>query len=188
MALQSWGHSQYWDGSTGGEPEPGEPGPPWQYPIWQSGGVVLPSLGGACQGAWEWTLALASLAWSCRHYSAEQLQTTERLLPRLGATVTVPEHLAIAERVLTVLQSPVYPLAQQAVRQTAIKPTMRDHHYWRAVGQTAKAWNWSENVYRRLDANETADRTLRAAGSTVTNMDRELAVELAYGALKALGR
>jgi hypothetical protein len=89
--------------------------------------------------------------------------------------------------VLTTLRAPVYTTARAAVRETARHPQMRDLHYWHEIGRVAKAWNWSENVYRRLDANERADRVLRAHGSTATHMDRELAVELAYRGLKRSG-
>lgn len=170
MALQSWGHSHYWSVSStvstgGGGPVAEDI---YSYPKWAPGPVIIGSLGGTLQAGWEWFTAWRQLqrtAWGC---STEQLHAVTRIAD--------------------VLQQPIYGIAQQAVRETATKPGMRDQHYWTEVGRVAKAWNWSENVYRRLDANQTADRMLRATNSTCTAMERELAVELAYGAYKEHGR
>ena len=167
MALQSWGHSHYWHvSSTGGGGAPPD-AETWSYPRWQTIHTAG-SLFGAVQPWWDWGTELWGFWKAYRRCSPDQLHA----LTHAAAVVTTP----------------VYATAQQSVRQTAVKPTMRDHHYWQEVGRVAKAWNWSENVYRRLDANETADTLLRAQGSTVTHMDRELAVELAYHALKDRGR
>jgi len=120
------------------------------------------------KAAWEWFTAWWRLNRACWSCSTEQLEAVTRIS--------------------TVLQEPVYQVARRVVRETAVKPTMRDPHYWREVGRVAKAWNWGENVFRRLDANEAAHVRLREEGSTCTQMTRELAVELAYGAYKARGK
>jgi hypothetical protein len=122
---------------------------------------------GGVQPWWERTRDWLRLAWRCRRLSRPAL--------------------AAVEDVVAAVQLPIYAVACGAVRETARHPQMRDLHYWREVGRVAKAWNWGENVYRRLDANERADRVLRAQGSTATHMDRELAVELAYRGLKRSG-
>lgn len=176
MALQSWGHSHYWaassTGSTSGAPSTDAF---VSYPLWrpgpqQGGGqsVSIGSLLGGAQDLWDRAALIV------------------KVLPRLW-TCTEPDW-CVVNLAIDIVNAPIYHTAKQAVRETATKPQMRDHHYWHEVGRIAKAWNWSENIYRRIDANETADRMLRAQGSTSTKMLRELAVELAYHELKATGR
>lgn len=53
MALQSWGHSHYWAGTGGGGAPGNSARRPRHYPAWQAS-VILPSMGGACQAAWDW--------------------------------------------------------------------------------------------------------------------------------------
>lgn len=138
------------------------------YPLWFPGIVPLLQLGsgfGALQPYWDKLVAfwhLCRMCWGCTPQQLHQLRDTAY-----------------------VLKHPVYQTARVAVQQTARKPGMRDHHYWHEIARVAKAWQWSENIFRRLDANETADRLLRAGGSTVNHMTRELAVELAYREYKA---
>ena len=130
-------------------------------------GGVLGSGFGVLQSAWDWCAACARLLWACRLATADQVTAVVELVSAITA--------------------PIYVTAQQAVRLTAVNPRMRDHHYWRRIGQVAKAKNWSENLYRRVEANEVADNLLRASGSTATHMTRELAVEMAYHAYKERG-
>ena len=174
MALQSWGHSQYWAVSSTGGGGGSNGNNRRHYPKWQTSIFVhhqmltCGSLLGGLQAWWDRLCVQWALWRMCRQWT--------------------PLEQAAIVRVLTVVRHPIYQTARLAVRDTATKPTMRDHHYWNEVARVAKAWNWSENVYRRLDANEHADRLLRVQGSTVTHAMRELAVELAYQELKAVGR
>lgn len=167
--LQGPGHSKYWSVSSTSSTGGFVPGidTEWNYPKWQTT-VTLFSFPAVFHRVWEWVSAWWRLNRSVQRLSTEQIEAVTRIS--------------------SVLAEPVYDIARTAVRQTAVKPVMRDHHYWIEVGRIAKAWNWGENIYRRLDANETADRMLRSQGSTCTHMVRELAVELAYGAYKARGR
>lgn len=171
MALQSWGHSAYWAVSSTEPPSTVvlQSGDVVSYPLWRpvahhANGITLGSGFGGLQGLWDRTVRAAKV-WACSD-----------------------QDWRVIDLALDVTRSPIYQTARTAVRETAVKPGMRTHHCWNEIGRVAKAWNWSENVYRRLDANEAAERLLRAEGSTVTRMRRELAVELAYHELKADGR
>lgn len=172
MALQAWGHSAYWSGpSTGGAGTSlgvgayvnfGPQAWGWNDCITVGGGF------GWLQPYWDRLVALGRLLWTCWRFPADQ--------------ITAVDHLAVA------MDARIYQTAQAAVRVTARTPSMRSHHQWHRIGQVAKARNWSENIYRRIAANDLADQWLRDQGSTATHMTRELAVELAYHAFKDRGR
>lgn len=172
MALMGWGHSAFWAGAGSTGVPPPSTGPVWSYPLWMMTTVqqysYLGSLWGVCQAWWDRVVLWWALARLCWGLSPRQDRA-------MRATLVTVRH-------------PVFQTAAQAVRQTAVKPGMRSHHCWNEIGRVAKAWGWSENIYRRVDANETADRLLRASGSTATHLMRELAVELAYHDLKLTGR
>ena len=104
--------------------------------------------------------AIGRLVWACRRLTAAHVETLGRVVP--------------------ILSSPAYRMARIAVEQTATHPAMRDHHAWHDIARIAKAWGWSDALYRRMSANETTERLTRVVGSAPSARVRELAVELAY--------
>ena len=183
MALQHWGHAQYWQ--QHGAPAPGSGTTMVSYPKWwPATHQGMPSLFGAFQGWWDWCLAIWRLSRVLRPASPAQIAACEPVVAALwGASAEA--HLA-AQRVLDVMGSPAYGIARRIVRETATSPKMRDHHHWREVGRIAEARNWGENVCRSLHANDQMERQMN--GEWVPARDRVLAVELAYQTYVELGR
>ena len=105
-------------------------------------------------------VALWRVGWACRHLTTDEVETIGRVVP--------------------ILASPAYRYARLAVAQTATAAVMRDHHAWHEIARIAKAWGWSDALYRRMAASETTERLLRVSERTCPSRVRELAVELAY--------
>lgn len=92
-----------------------------------------------------------------------------------------PERRRVAQTVLGLLTSPLYPCARTAVRMTATTLQLNEPAAWRAISHDLhKKHMWAENTWRHLHACELADQLIRIEQSTVTNQDRTLLVELAY--------
>lgn len=59
MPVLSWGHSQYWAGTQGGEP-PESPTPSrGGYPAWQTS-IIAGSLFGGLQPVWQWVVTVVT--------------------------------------------------------------------------------------------------------------------------------
>lgn len=194
MALLGWAHSKYWGAPGGVPPEPeSHVGRGGGFVPWQSHLQTFGAGFGALQLAYEWLSVFVRVLWRILRCDGERLTAIEglarcdgdRLLALARLARCDGDRLLAITRVAHVVDSPLYVAAQRAVRVTATKPGMRDHHYWHEIGRIAKAWSWSENIYRRMHANEAVARETN--GPWTDNMDRELAVELAYGAYKDFG-
>lgn len=142
------------------------------YPGWQSA-VIAPSLFGAIGAVID--LWMERLRWALR------------LLRRVKGLDR--EQRLILERVLGSLESPAYPVARLAVRQTATTLGFNRPEAWKPLGTALKASpGRAENTFRHLNACTLLRDTLRAKGSTVTNPEMHLSVELAYQGFAAKGR
>lgn len=131
------------------------------YPLWQAS-VVAPSLLGVL-GAWLDT------RWS-------QLQWYARLCWRVWHLGT-PQR-AVIIRVLDLLESPEYPAAKQAVRQTATTLGFSHDHWKVKLSRTIKdSPGRAENIFRHMHA---CALTRTISESTLTNPTCDFLVELAY--------
>lgn len=165
MPILSWGHAQFWDG----RPSTGVPPPSTEisqggYPLWQSS-VITASLFGVI-GAW-WDGLRARLRWWWRF---------DCRIAKLDG-----ERLAVVFRVLDLLESPLYPLAQEAVRGTATTLGFNHPEQWKSLGRALKDdAGRAQNTFRHLEACRRTRETARAAGSTIAHAHEQLLVELAY--------
>jgi hypothetical protein len=131
------------------------------YPIWQAS-VIAGSLFGAI-GAW-WEVWWTRLLWHLR---------IARRLHQMPSDAR-----DVAHAVIDVLGSPAFPLAQQAVQQTAITLDFNRESAWRDYSRTLKAdQGRMQNVYRHLRA---MALLREAVSSTLSNPDQNLLIELAY--------
>lgn len=168
-------HGFFWDGvpgSTAGQPQP--PGGPTRpgYPGWQVS-VIAPSLFGVI-GAWLDT-RWAQVKWWL--WFGRRVNALDR------------ERRAVLLTVLDRLDSPAYPLAQAAVRQTATTLGFNRPEAWIQLSREIKASpGRAENQYRHLNACTLLNAASRAAGSTLSNPVQHLTVELAYTGFAAMGK
>lgn len=131
------------------------------YPGWQAG-VITPSLLGLI-GAWIDT-------------HLERLQWLWRVGSRLHRLPG--ESKAVVLIALDALESPHYPHAQAAVRQTATTLGFNRPEAWKDYARELKSdQGRMENVYRHLKA---CHLLREAASSTLTNPQQNLLAELAY--------
>jgi hypothetical protein len=148
------------------------------YPAWQSG-VILPSAGGWCQRTWEriawlWTWLLR--VW---HWTPDEARWFDARVPALAALSG--DQRRVVDRVLAAVQHPAFPMAQVAVRETSQILGFNKPQAWARLGtQINSRYDWAENSWRHLQAMQALDRASRAAGSTLTNPDKNLLTELAY--------
>lgn len=95
----------------------------------------------------------------------------------------------VVKRVLGLLEDPRYDLATTAVRHTATLPGFHRPEAWRSLTHLLKGDpGRAENMYRRVKATEQVKTLAREMGSTVTNPQAQLLVELAYHAYTITGR
>ena len=163
--IGSWAHIQYWENSDTAVAvvAKGRGG----YPTWQAAPaqLVLGSMFGALEPVYEGTKLRC--VWFWRLWRAI-----------IGMR---PEDRRTVALVVDSILDPRYPHAMRAVKMTAVKPGMDGPLAWRTLAHDLKFHHrWAENSWRHLDACATADAMLRAEGSTVTNPQRALMVELAY--------
>lgn len=158
MPVQGWGHSQYWTHSdTLVTPVRKSIG---GYPAWQAS-VTAGTLFGGLQAWWEWLVTFV------RFY---------RRLSRLD-----DERRQTVLKVMDAVEAPVYALAQQAVRETAVTLGFNRPQAWVALSHTLKDHHpWAENAWRHINAMHLMTEAAQAHGSTVTNPERNLLTELAY--------
>ena len=162
MPVQSWGHSQYWTTTdtavTPVLPTSGQPG----YPLWQ-GGVVVGSLFGALAG---W-----GAIW------VERLRILWQLSKRL--TGMTAEQRAVVMLCVETVDGQPYQVARLAVRRTATTLGFNRPEAWADLKAELKrdAGN-AENTFRHLHTTNILRQNL--VGSTLTNPQAHLVVELAY--------
>ena len=162
----------YWASSDTTAPTPKPPGVPG-YPMWQSGPttVVLGSAFGGLVPFFE------RFGLWCRR--------TWRFLFRIYR-LTPTQCLAL-DRVLQSFEHPGYPMARQTVRRTATTLGFNRPDAWLELGRAMKRNpGEAENTYRHLES----ARLLRVnlVGSTLTNPQANLMVELAYQEFAAMGK
>ena len=163
MPVQSWGHSQYWTATdtavTPVVPTSGQPG----YPLWQGGVVVMPSAFGAV-AAWAGI-------WSQR----------VRIMWRFAAHMIgmTREQQAVVWRCVEAVDAPSYHVARGSVKRTATTLGFNRPEAWGDLKAELKrdAGN-CENTFRHLHTVNVLRQNL--VGSTLTNPQAHLLVELAY--------
>lgn len=153
-------HTKYWEVSDTSGPIVHVTGG-GGYPAWQASNITGSLFG--VVGAWideHWAL----LKWHWR---------LARRVHRLSV-----ESRAVLLRTLDLMESPIYPVAQGAVRQTATTLGFAHSEAWKGLNREMKeSPGRAENVFRHLYA----CRLLReTAGSTMTNPQQNFAVEVAY--------
>lgn len=169
MPVQSWGHSQYWSVFSTVVPPPPTPiisrgG----YPGWQAS--VIGSLFGAIQ------VQLVALWAEIRWYL--------RLIRRVRA-LDARQQVALAAA-FHALEHPGFPAALTAVQETAVTLGFNRPEAWKPYSHAIKASpKRAENIFRHLRA---CEQTKAALGSTLSNPECNLLVELAYHAFARKGR
>lgn len=132
------------------------------YPLWQASGFAVGSLFGGLQRYWE-----DLTAWIVSVYRRFR-PAPPPPLPR--------EPILLHAHALT--QHPAYPHAVAAVAKTATTLSFNRPEAWQGLSRQMKSSpGRAENVYRHLLA---CQLTRETAGSTLTNPDCNLLVELAY--------
>jgi len=88
------------------------------------------------------------------------------------------EQRRVLIKTLDLLESPAYPSARQAVRETAQILGFRDPKMWKGLSHAMKETpDHAENVYRHLEADR---RTRQQTDIALSRPDLNLLVELAY--------
>lgn len=163
MPVQSWGHSQYWTTtSTAVAPVVNTSGQPG-YPLWQAGVIVLPSLFGAVSawaGIWRQRLRLM---WRFAGHM-------------LGMNA---EQQAVVWRCIEAVDSPRYGVARNSVKRTATTLGFNRPEAWSDLkAELKRDPGNAENTFRHLHTVNVLRQNL--VGSTLSNPDAHLLVELAY--------
>jgi hypothetical protein len=170
-----WAHQTYWVNSSTNVAVAGSVG---GYPLWQSAPLSLVlgvGLGGAEPLYVRFMTWVRQVRWA--------LGTAWRLR-RLD-----PERRAVLERTIVQLRSPTYTHARVAVRTTARTLRLNEPAAWAKLSHDLhRKAEWAENTYRHLHACDLTEEMLRADGSTTSNPDRNLTVELAYCGFAARGK
>lgn len=137
------------------------------YPTWQAAPLsfVVGSVFGGILPFWE--RLTTRVGWSLR-------------MLRIVLRWPEPKRQALT-RAIAVLDSPLYVHASRAVKMTAVLPGFNEPKAWQEVSHKLKASRgWAENTWRALEAQQAYDRMIRAEGSTATNSERVLMIEMAY--------
>lgn len=209
-------HGQYW-AATDTNAVPVITAGRGGYPLWQSTAIAPVGLGmisawwDGFKDRWRWwwhvvrqirALSPRRRALVYRLVDGLQWEPPPRLLVSVGADMQPASHVPplapadqarelelILERALHTVQHPVYPLAARAVRQTATTLGFNKPQAWIQLGHALKDHpDWAENTWRHLHACELTDQWARQAGSTLTNPDRHLLVQIAYSGFSARGK
>lgn len=164
-------HTQYWassDTAVPGAPGLGRPG----YPPWQSGSIIVLGVGfGGLLPYWE-----RFVTWCARMW---------RFMGRMW-TLT-PAQCLVLDRVLHTFEHPAYPMAGKTVRKTATTLGFNRPEAWQELGKALKRNpGEAENTFRHLESCRLLH--LNLVGSTLTNPQAHLMVELAYQEFAAMGR
>lgn len=169
MPVQSWGHTQYWGVMSTVVPPPPTPVVSrGGYPGWQSG--VVGSLFGALHAH------LAAL-WTALQWYLRLIRRVRALDGRQQGALAAAFHA---------LESPAFPVALDAVQDTATTLGFNRPEAWKSYSHAIKASpKRAENVFRHIRA---CELTKAAVSSTLSNPECNLLVELAYHAFARKGR
>lgn len=201
-----WAHRNYFNNSSTVVP-PTLAASEAGYPLWQASGIAVGSLFGGLQAYWErliWWLglwgrraeierALEALAHPVEPPKPDIVQVfvpvkqKAKARPRVAKLLqwarkakkqpapVVPDVLQQAD---SLLHHPAYPFAQDAVRKTATTLGFNRPEAWQGLSRHMKSSpGRAENVFRHLEA---CRLTRETCGSTLTNPECNLLVELAY--------
>ena len=184
-------HTHYWEFSdTSVTPVAATRG---GYPVWQSTPHSV-TIGASLFGLppdvpdilARWWAAIAGLVvflvvmvWTVKRFPKRD---RDRLMAAVQELTTLDsERLAVVERTINVIRTPIYDVASAGVRQTATTLGFNRPQAWVQLSHKLKEHHaWAENSWRHLHACELTDRAARDQGSTLTNRDRHFAVALAY--------
>lgn len=169
--------------STSGEtvvPDVSRPG----YPAWQASVTAGFGFGGiepvVDKLSWLWRLCRRLWHWKRR---AELEVWIDRI------DQWTPEQRAVVERSARCVESALYREARLTVRATAKTIGFNHPEAWVPYSRLLKSDpNQAQNMYRHVKAVQDVKLALRAQGSTVTNPEAHLAVELAYVGFAWSGR
>jgi hypothetical protein len=153
-------HTTYWENSdtSAAAVHVGRGG----YPSWQSA-VVVGSIFGGIALHWERVCDWIGWAWTLirRSYRFD------------------PERRAIVKQTLAALEHDAFPTAQRSVRKTAVTLGFNRAESWKDLSREIKNDpGRAENTFRHLEAMRLT--RVNNIGSTMTNAEQNLIVELAY--------
>lgn len=195
-----WAHTNYFATSDTTAPTPLGP-THGGYPLWQASNTAVGSLFGSLQAFWErfvWWVGL----WGKRAEIERALHPPAPgvVYKYVDRPVIVEAHPKViterveVERPLTgtvekaqaLIQHPAYPHAIEAVKKTATTLGFNRPEAWQGLSRHMKASpGRAENVFRHMEACRLMRET---CGSTLTNPDCNLLVELAYHEFSRKGR
>lgn len=181
------------------------------YPRWQASNIALGSLLGGCQAFWErfvWWVGLwkrrAEIERALDALAHPKAPPTPGIIYVPSAPVVriikepavpqvckkphaedVPPLSDLTARVDALTKHPAFPFALEAVKQTATTLGFNRPEAWQGLSRHMKASpGRAENTFRHMHA---CQLTRETAGSTLTNPDCNLLVELAYHAFARKG-
>lgn len=161
---------------------------PFQQNYWMFSDTVVPPLRLSRGGypAWQGSV-IASLFGTLWEQAALYLQRWRwawRLLQR--ARRLSDDRQGVVLRVLDLVEHPAYPPAQRAVRETAQTLGFANPAMWKPYSHMLKTDpGRAENIFRHVRAMEL---TVEHYGSTLSNPDKNVLVELAYQDFAMRGR
>jgi len=194
-----WAHTHYFATSDTIAPTPLAP-TKGGYPLWQASGFAVGSLFGGLQVFWDRLVWWFSV-WGKRAEIERALhppkpgvvykfvdrpiivpsppQVIIKESPPITHEVTVEKPLSgVLAESQRLLNHPAYPHALEAVQKTATTLGFNRPEAWQGLSRHMKSSpGRAENVFRHLEA---CRLTRETAGSTLTNPDCNLLVELAY--------
>lgn len=167
------------------------------YPLWQASGIATGSLFGGLQAYWERCVWWVRLWWTTPRADLERAlhqpvpgviyKYVDRPLIVPSPPQIIKERVVVEQpRVLSravekahdLTQHTAYPAALEAVKKTATTLGFNRPEAWHGLSRQMKSSpGRAENVFRHLNA---CQLTRETAGSTLTNPDCNLLVELAY--------
>ena len=156
-------HAKFWKTRANGA-GPGGTAARWMYPQWQASIITMSAsfVGGCVEALWA--------LWA-------RLQWTWRLHRRLQVSRLTDAQLAVLERAVTLMQSPFWANAEQAVQVCATTPKFHQSQQWVEYSRALKAnAGQAQNVFRHIKV----VRDLVAAHPALTNPEAHFLAELAY--------
>ncbi len=172
MPIGAWAHRQYWVTRSTVVPPPSSGGAEAGYTRWQS---VPISMNTGLAGLWDPLVEVAAWVWA----------VCAGLLGALGMAASLGgaklKHKHALRRSVDVMNDPRYTIAVDCVAQTATTLGFRRPQAWSKLSHALKEKpHWAENSWRHLHACKLLDEAVRAQGSTLSNPEMNLMVELAY--------
>lgn len=166
------------------------------YPLWQASGIATGSLFGGFQAYWERLVWWVKLWWGTPRADIERglhpptpgvvYEFVDRPVivpspPQIIKEQVIVEPQALGQAVAKaqdLTKHPAYPFALEAVKKTATTLGFNRPEAWQGLSRHMKSSpGRAENVFRHMNA---CQLTRETAGSTLTNPDCNLLVELAY--------